>query len=121
MSNYLTDAELASMRASLEDVALPDVCNILSVTRTPDGQGGFTDSWGTASTSVPCRLHYSQGVETVAGGGLKAFSGWVLTLPYATTISAANRVEVGSDTYSVTSVDSGKSWSTCIRVKLAKL
>jgi len=113
MSSILTAAEIASMRASLEDISLPDVCNILSVTLTTDGQGGMTQTWGTANTDVPCRLDAVQmrGREQLTGAAIQAFHGYALTVPYSATITAANRVEHGSYTYEVKSVDYGKSWT----------
>ena len=111
----LTDAQLTSMRTTLNTL-MPDTCNILSVTRTSDGQGGFTDVWGTATASVKCRIDSggatgAAGRENVGAASLLPFESWLLTLPYDTTITAAHRVEVSSVTYNVTSVDKSKSWN----------
>jgi head-tail adaptor len=110
MSSTLTAAEIANMRTSYDDVALPDTCNILSVTDTSDGQGGITQAWGTTYIGTACRLDTTRGYETVQGGAVQAFRQYVLHLPYNTPITEANRVEVGSYTYSIVSVDYGKSW-----------
>ncbi|KKW11255.1 MAG: hypothetical protein UY48_C0022G0003 [Candidatus Gottesmanbacteria bacterium GW2011_GWB1_49_7] len=112
MSSILTAAEIASMRASLQDIAMPDLCNILNVTLTSDGQGGMTQTWGTANTDIPCRLDAVQmrGREQVAGAAIQAFHGYALHVPYNITITSANRVEHGGYTYEVKSVDFGKSW-----------
>ena len=119
-SSALTTAELVSMRATI-DAALPDLANILNVTYTPDGQGGYTDSWGTALVSVPCRLAYERGLETIAGGGLQPFAGLVLTMPYNTALTTANRVEQGGVLYDVKSVDAGKSNNLCVRAQVGKI
>jgi hypothetical protein len=108
------------MRATI-DAALPDTANILNVTYTPDGQGGYTDNWGTASVSVPCRLAFERGLETIAGGGLQPFAGLVLTMPYNTALTTANRVEQGGVLYDVKSVDTGKSNNLCVRAQVGKI
>ena len=63
------------MRAVVADM-LPDTCNILSESITPDGQGGVTSSWGTVSSTVACRLDDTSRATSQmivpAGGGLKA-------------------------------------------------
>lgn len=114
----LTAKDLAYMRDSIEEL-LPDTCNILSVTRTPDGQGGFTETWGTAVVGAACRLDRQQAVgrrgEIVSGAALEAYTGWVISLPQATAVNVANRIEISSSSYNVTSVDNGKSWSAVVR------
>src|SRR5512138_3781816 len=95
-------AELARIQADLEAATLPDTCNILSVTQTRDAEGGITDTWGTATANLACRLDslasrglVSAGAEQVVGASLKPYNAWTLTLPHDTTITEANRVEVG--------------------------
>ncbi len=117
----MSDAELARIRADLEVAVLPDTANILSVTRTPDGQGGFTESWGTATTNVPCRADYRQGMEPSAGGALRPFSFWQFTFPQGTGLTAENRIQIGTATYSISGVDAGNSWDVCLRATGAML
>ena len=120
MSNLLTADEIANMRAEVGNVALPDVCNILTLTQTADGQGGFTDTWGTTTIGVACRLNNVTVRELVSGAALQPFSRWILTLPHDTTITEQNRVEVGTISYNVIGLDNRKSWNLCIRVELEK-
>jgi head-tail adaptor len=109
--------ELADMRAAVLDL-LPDTCNILSVTETPDGAGGMTQTWGTASAGVACRLDYQTGMETIAGGALRAYSRYILTVPYDASVTELNKIEHGTKTYNVSSVDDDKSWPIVRRVVL---
>lgn len=113
----LTDTDLSHMREAIGEL-LPATCHILSVTRTSDGQGGFTDTWGTAVTTS-CRLDYKQGPgqrgEMVVAATNQPYSGFVLSLPWNTTITQANRIKIGSTQYNVTMVDSGKSWTAVLR------
>jgi hypothetical protein len=117
----MSETELARLRADLEDTLLPGTANILLVTRTPDGQGGFTDVWGTAVANVACRVDFKQGMEQGADWGYRPFSFWQLTFPQGTNLTAANRVEVGTITYSISAVDAGNSWDACLRATGAKL
>ena len=117
----MSNAELVRLRADLEAVLLSGTANILSVTRTPDGQGGFTETWGTAVANVACRVDYNQGAEPAAGGALRPFTFWQLTFHQGTNLTAANRVEVGTITYSVSAVDQGNSWDVCLRATGAKI
>jgi len=118
----LTSKELTDMRASL-DLLMPDTCNILSRTDTADGQGGFTTTWGTATASVSCRLDKRSGAleEELMAASIQPFTSWMLTVPDETTITEAHRVEVGSNTFNVTSVDDGKSWKGSVRCQLEKV
>ena len=112
MTAHLPDTrELTRLRENIQAYSMPDLCNILSVTRTSDGQGGGVDAWGTASLDVPCALVAKTGREKYAGGGVHDFHTYRLYLPYATEITEANRVELNSVTYSVASVDANKSLS----------
>ena len=117
----LSSNEITLMRSTLENEALPDTCNILSVTQTADGQGGFTDAWGTATAGVACRLDNTSSRELLSGDAVKHFTGWMLTLPQSTSIAAGNRVEVDSDTYNVVGFDDGKSWALSLRVLVEKV
>lgn len=116
--------ELTRMRDDLEAVALPDTCNLLTVTDTADGQGGVTQAWGTAYASIACRLDAQTGgrnLELVAGAKLQPFHSYVLTLAYDQTIGTNYRVECNSQTYSVVSVDLGKSWALNTRAYLERV
>jgi head-tail adaptor len=118
----LTNDELTAIRADVVRL-LPDTCNLLTIVRTPDGQGGFTEAWGTATggTAVPCRLDYVRGVKVVIGGALQPFSGWMLTLPYDATITTAYRVQHNSHNYAVIGEDVDKSWKASVRAPVEAL
>jgi len=117
----LSNAELTAMRDVIEDELLPDTCDILSVTKTPDGQGGVTETWGTAYAGVAFRLDMKQGREMVSGGALQPFTEYVGSLPYDATVTNANRILHSGTTYAVTSVNNGQSWIAVTRVMLEKL
>lgn len=109
----LSNAQITLARTTLE-TSFPDTCNILSVTLTSDGQGGNTEAWGTATASVSCRLDPVPGLvgrESMTGQASQDYKVYILTVPHSTTITEAHRIEVNSNTFSVTSVDRAKSWA----------
>lgn len=116
----ITSAELTQMRVDILDL-LPDTCALLTVTHSSDGQGGNTDTWGTATASVACRLDQKKASEVIVSAGVRPFSGWMLTLPYNTTINEQYRIEHGGNTYNVISVDGDKSWSVTIRAEVDRV
>lgn len=109
----LTAADLSYMREQTA-LLLPDSGTILSETRTDDGIGGFSSTWGTAGTTA-CRLDHKRGMKVLTGGALAAYSEDVLTVPYNTSITTANRFSHGAETYIITNVDSDKSWPVVLR------
>lgn len=120
--SILNAADIAYMQDTIADM-LPDVCNILSEALASDGQGGQTSTWGTASTSIACRLDEQTGTRNnqlvpAAGAGLREAHRFILSLPYDTVIGANDRVEIGSYTYHVVSVNDRISWEAVTRAVL---
>ena len=62
----LPDNELNAIRDELERLTMPGTAYILSGTLASDGMGGFTTTWGTAST-VKCPAGEPAGANV--GGG----------------------------------------------------
>jgi head-tail adaptor len=108
------DGELTSMRTAFEGL-MPDTCNVLTVTNTSNGQGGFTQTWGTAGTAVRCRIDSIRGSEAVAGGAVYPLHQMVVTLPYNEVVSTEGRIEHSGILYNVVAVDSDKSWKITTR------
>ncbi len=109
---------LAAMRDAIGQL-LPDTCRIITITHAADGQGGMTDTRGTAS-SIDCRLDVISGREQIAGGALQPFTSYVLSVPYDTEITTLQEVLHSSITYSVVSVNTSASWNAVKRVQLEK-
>ncbi len=112
----MSTGDLEFMRSSNEEL-MPDTCDILSVTRVSDGAGGMTETWGTATASVACRVDFVNSAIQLSGGGIQPYSRMVMILPYDTVITEANRVKWNGDTYSVTSPQSD-SWQTLKKVDI---
>jgi head-tail adaptor len=119
----LSNSELEYMREAIGQL-LPDTCNILTVTNTPNGFGGMTQTWGTASASVACRLdivNRGQDAESIQASGIRAYQEVMLSLPYDTTITTSQRVEHGGYTYNVHSVNTDQSWIAVKRAVLERV
>jgi head-tail adaptor len=116
--SQLSNADLAYMQEAIGEL-LPGTCYILSGTPTSNGAGEMLDTWGTIGTA-DCRLDAKTGNEQLQGAAVRPQFSYVLTLPYGTTIEENYRVVVGSDTFNVTSIDAGKSWSACARAYLER-
>jgi hypothetical protein len=115
----IPDGELSAMRAELERT-LPNVCNVLTVSYAVTG-GVSIPVLGTALANVACRLDHKTGFEALAGGAIQPYSKWILSVPHDTALTTANRVEIGTTTYSVKSVDPAKSWNLILRAEVDPL
>ena len=116
----LSSDELTEMRTTIQDYLLPDTCNILSLSSSSDGAGGFTETWGTATANLACRLDTQSGRFTDMEGGVQTYKKLVLSLPYNAIITEANRVEHGTNLYQVVSVNEG-SWLAVKRAEVEKI
>jgi len=114
-------AMLTAMREAIGEL-LPDTCNVLSVTRTPDGMGGNTETWGTASSSISCRVDLDQGqtagMERVTADSLRPYTTYILSIPYDTTVTEQSRIEHSGATYAITSVNTEQSWMAVKRCRM---
>ena len=115
----LSARELAQIREDIEDL-LPETAVVLSVTRVSDGGGGWSETWGTASTTI-CRVDWKSGTEVMSGGAIQPVRACVITLPHDAVVVEGNRIQAGGETYAVTSVDNDKSWVGCVRCEVDKL
>ncbi len=96
----LTNRELSDLRDAISEL-LPDTCNVLSVTRTSDGAGGWTEVWGTLTRAVSCRMDKASGSEGYIGAARQPFAGYILTTVYDVDLQPGYRVEHNSLTYAV--------------------
>jgi hypothetical protein len=111
----LSTDELAQIRADVLTL-LPDTGDILSSTLSPDGSGGWTTTWGTATAGVNYRLDPIRARENVAGAALTSFSQFQLTLPHDATVLPEHRFYAADGSlYNILGVDGGKSWKVSVR------
>lgn len=123
MAGLLAVAELAGVRADAT-AALPDTGAVWRATLTSDGRGGTGQAWAAVASGVLCRL--APGVGLAAGEGLTASrlgpdASWVVTLPHDTDVGLADRLVIGTRTFEVTFVASGRSELVSLRVACREL
>ena len=76
-----------------------------SATRTPDGGGGFTESWATISGGdIWASIEPASSREVYAAGQLQHRITHALTLRYLSGVTTAMRVLFGTRTFNVRSV-----------------
>jgi head-tail adaptor len=114
MSLLLSDAQIASMRTTLERT-LPDTAVIQRPTQVSDGGGGYTETWPTVAT-VACRVAQPSGGEQVIADKLDAVGTWTITLPALTDVAAADKIMVGSRIFMVALPLRPRSWELSRRV-----
>jgi head-tail adaptor len=118
----LSADELNQMRDDIEEL-LPDTCSILAMTYVSDNQGGLVETWGTATggTAVSCRIDFASGSELLTSAAVQPFTRAMLSVPYDTSLTTANRVVWGSYTFNVLSVNLGQSWNVVRRAVLEEV
>lgn len=118
----LSALELTQLRAD-QGAYFPDTCTFQALTRTSDGQGGWTESWGDTATGVACRLAPAilTGGEQMHGGQVASLSGWVLHVAHNQAVSAEWRVVHEGTTYEVAQLEAGHSNRTARQVYLRRL
>ena len=123
MSIGLSAAELAQMRAAIGEL-LPDTCNLLEVSRTSDGAGGWSETWGTVTggSALACRLDFRDaGRESVTNASLTPYQSGILSIAYDAPISTNYRVEIGADVYAVKGENTDQSWLTVRQISVERV
>ena len=111
----LTAAELADMR-TVQDQAMAGTCVITRKTLTSDGMGGFTETWAAAGTVVGRVWPATEsGAESLMADRITESDAWVITVPYATDVTAKDRITADGRTFEVVSAIA-HTWETARRV-----
>jgi hypothetical protein len=110
----LSANDLAYMRDSIAEL-FPDTCTIQVNNPSSDGAGGMTDNWSTLTANVPCRVDYQTGRESNTGAALVPYQKAVISMSFNTVVTPANRIVVGSSTFSIQAVNNGASWCSVKR------
>lgn len=112
----LTDADMASMRATLND-SLPDLCTIRRIGITNDGAGGVTTS-NTDQTNVKCRFspYQNTAAEDNTADHVATTHMWKVTLTAGTEITSRDRIIWDSRTFEVIGINATRSWEIGVRL-----
>ncbi len=115
----LTAAELAAMR-SIQNDFMPGTAVIQRATLTPDGTGGYSESWQAVGT-VRVRLYPQNSramAETVAGAQVLSVTRWFVTMPTGTEVSASDRLLIDNRTFEILEVNNGEMYQTAVRCEV---
>lgn len=93
---------------------LPDTAYIQQANRTGDGAGGASVVWQTVNV-VACRLAQNTGREKEQGGKVSPEGSYVVTLPYGTSVTSDNRIQINGVQYEIVAILT-RSEATAVRV-----
>ena len=113
-------ADLTWMREA-QNMILPGTAIIQRHTLTPDGMGGFTESWSNVGT-VAARLYPVNSrafAEGDNGAQLVSQTRWFVTMPVGTSVTAADRLSISSRTFQITQVNNSEMWQTAVRCEVS--
>ena len=103
------------MASTAQELFLPTACTISRRTLTAVGDGTFTESWATASTTV-CRDAATGGRELEVAAKLTTHRTRTVTLPHDADVRTADRIVIGARTLEVIALLGITGWVTALRV-----
>lgn len=116
----MNSRELSEMRAEQEK-QMPEVVYIQRLTRTPDGAGGWTETWQTVATTNGRIATNQRGAgEEVRAGAVTAYGEFVVTLPHDTELRQDDRLQINGAQYEVKAIFE-RSEKTALRVLVSKV
>lgn len=122
--SFLTDAELAQFRADVLNM-LPDGGGLIqNVSLTPDGAGGFTESWSTVTAGTvnyrldPMPSHRE--IEIVGQAEGMIFD-YILTVAHNAPLNEGNRFVCNAGTVEVRHLWNVHSWNVSRRAYVSRV
>lgn len=120
---FLSADELSLMRAD-QARTLPDTAIIKEPTYTPDGRGGFDESYAAvAGGTVSCRADPIGSsrimVERIAGKETMEIE-YKVTFTYDVPLDADRRIELASKDYEIVAMNVDHSWRVCRTAYVAR-
>ena len=102
---------------------MPDLCDIYTVSRSADAQGGYSETYALtgANTGIRCRLGELSGKEAQVASRMDVVADYVLTLPYDQTVTEDMRIKHDSQDYSIAFVNAQRSHDTARRCLVRRL
>ena len=110
----LSDAELASLRATQEE-AMPGSCEVYRATGTPDALGTWTEV-ETKMHTYACRMQAGSPREFKVADKLAGETLWTLTLPHDADVLHADRLVAAGHSLRVVGPATGGEWATALRL-----
>jgi head-tail adaptor len=111
--------DLAAMRDAVRGL-LTEAATVLRQTRTPDGAGGYRETWAAVGT-YPCRLAPAGLMprEEQGAGQVMVRGQPVATLPVEADVTPRDRVQIGSLVWEIVGLER-RAPAVCVRAVLAE-
>ncbi len=114
--------ELTGIQAEVLGI-LPDTCTVTRPSnQTSDGAGGFTETYTSHATGVPCNSFPARSLSSLAqdiqqNDQSRVVGEWIIQVPYNTDVQLRDRIITNGVTYEVIENDSKSTWNTIQSVK----
>lgn len=115
----MTSTDLAKIRDE-QNKLMPETVYIQRRTRTPDGTGGWTETWQTAATTNGRFAPVQRMDEMVRGGAVTVYGEYIVTLPYDVDLHQDDRLQLAGTQYDVMAILE-RSEKTALRVIVRKV
>lgn len=100
---------------AVQDSNLPETAYIQALTKTSDGEGGYTEAWTTITTTT-ARIGEPKGeLEHEIAGKLGVGMVYVITLPSDTEVLDTDQIQINSINYHVHWTNANKTQKTALR------
>ena len=114
MTSMLSSDQLTAMKA-VQNSNLPETAYIQALTKTSDGEGGYTEAWNTVTTTT-ARIGEPKGeLEREIAGRIGAGVTYVITLPSETVLDLTDQIQINGVNYKVHWTNKNKSSKTALR------
>lgn len=115
MTSILSNAQVAAVQA-VQNSNLPETAYVQRLTRTTDGEGGYTEAWSTQTTTTG-RIGEPKGeFEKEAAGKISVGVAYVITLPSNTEVLPTDQIQINSKNYKVHWTNANKTQKTALRI-----
>lgn len=106
---------------AVQNSNLPETAYVQQLTKTPDGEGGYTEAWTTTATTN-ARIGEPKGeLEREIAGKIAVGKVFVITLPVGTVVSDTDQIQISGQNYKIHWLNQGKSHITAVRVVVTQI
>ena len=106
---------------AVQNSNLPEVAYVQQLTKTPDGEGGYTEAWQTTAT-VNARIGEPKGeLEREIAGKIAVGMVYTITLPSETAVLETNQIQILGNNYKIHWLNTRKSHLTAIRAVVTQI
>ena len=101
---------------AVQNSNLPETAYVQRLTRTADGEGGYTEAWNTVTTTT-ARIGEPKGeFEKEIAGKISVGVAYVITLPSSVALDLTDQIQINSKNYKVHWTNKDKTQKTALLV-----